>query len=276
MSGTPRAGRGAPSPPRVAGALFVMGLLVGCQDCLPRYEAEEVERLAYPSCGEGPLPEGEVIASGHLRAGPTMREGSVVERWEVRRRDCLYVFTVHQEWERQISDVEVVYDADWKPLRAWKRMTIPGADPDGRPDTRLYQLEDEPVSMIQRSPEGLSRHRFNGGRPVAVIGPGRALVSAWIQAHDLEVGDVVRGPVLDFRPLVEEIDEVALRRDPDREEPGLGPVRVYTVFGRESVFTDEHGWVVGDLAGLRTDESLDTPAPEPLPTYGAPNPRGTP
>ena len=89
-------------------------------------------------------------------------------------------------------------------------------------------------------------------------------MTAWIRANpDLAVGESVSGPVLDFRELYENIDDVALRRDPDREEESLGRrVRVYTVFGRESIFTDDEGRVLGDLAGLRPSESLDTPEPE--------------
>jgi len=224
---------------------------------MKRVEVESVDEHPYPSCGEGELPEGEVVASGDLRAGPTMREQSVVERWEVRRRDCLYVFTVHQEWARQVTDVEVVFDEEWTPLRATKEMSIPGAV--GHTDSRLYELRNDPPTMTQHTAEGETVHRrFNGAPPIAVIGPGRALVSAWIWKEDqLEVGEIVRGPVLDFREMVERIDEVALRRDPDRDEESLGgDVRVYTVFGRESIFTDDEGVVVGDLAGLRTADSL--------------------
>lgn len=250
---------------------------------MKRRPVAEVEEHPYPTCEGAPLPEaGEVLAEGTLRSGPRMRE-TVVERFRVEKKDCVYVITVHQEWSRQIDDVEVVYDLDWRPLRAWKRMTIPGvSDEDGRADTRLYELRNDPPTMTRRA-EGEVEHRVFQGRDVeagpvvAVVGPGRALLNAWIQAAQLEVGDIVRGPVLDFREFVERVDEVALRRDPDRREETLGrSVRVYTVFGRESVFADEDDFVVGDLAGLRDARDLETPAPEPLPSYGAPDPRGTP
>ncbi|MEM1418760.1 MAG: hypothetical protein AAGH15_27945 [Myxococcota bacterium] len=211
-----------------------------------------------------------------------MRE-PVVERYRIEKKNCVYVVTVHQEWFRQIDDVEVVYDLAWKPLRAWKRMTIPGVDEeDGRADTRLYELRNDPPTMSRRAHGELEHRVFQGrdveaGEVVAVVGPGRALLNAWIQKADLEVGEVVRGPVLDFRELVERVDEVALRRDPDRMEETLGRrVRVYTVFGRESVFADDEGWIIGDLAGLRDDRDLDTEPPPALPTYGAPDPVGTP
>lgn len=265
----------APRSLRAGGALLFV-LLASCEGCLPRVEDSSVTSEPYPSCGDES--EVELLGEGYLRSGPTMRERSVSERWRLERRGCLHVMTIHQAWERQITDVEVLFDAEWKPLRAWKRMAVPGAPPDGRPDTRVYQLGGDVITMRRASPEGAQSYRIPGEAPVAVVGPGRALVSAWIRAAGpMEVGDVVRGPVLDFRSLVEKIDEVALRRDPDRDEPTLGGrVRVYTIFGRESIFTDDEGNVVGDLAGLRTDASLDTPEPEPLPEYGAPDPRGTP
>lgn len=256
--------------------------LASCEGCLKRPPVDRVDELAYPVCtgGQRPedLPDGEVMLAGHLRAGPTHREAGLVERYELRRRDCHYVLTVRQEWAQQLADVEVVYDLEWKPLRVWKRLTMPGStESDGEADIRLYELRNTPATMTRRSSEGLEHYSFRGGRPVAVLGPGRGLVSAWILAHELEVGDVVRGPVLDFRGMVEKVEEVALRRDADRDVPELGGmVRVYTVYGRESVFTDDDGRVIGDLAGLRLSETLDTPEPAPRRVYGEPDPVHTP
>jgi len=53
-------------------------------------------------------------------------------------------------------------------------------------------------------------------------------------------------------------------------------VRVYTFFGQDTVFADENDVVIGDLAGMRPDESLTTPEPSPLPTYGGADPVHTP
>jgi hypothetical protein len=58
--------------------------------------------------------------------------------------------------------------------------------------------------------------------------------------------------------------------------PELGDVRVYTFYGRESVFVDERGMVVGDLMGLRADRAVKAPPPPALPMYGTPDPVGTP
>jgi hypothetical protein len=261
---------------RTLGGLLVLGVCaLGCEQCLPRHEVASVPTHPYPSCGEGELPEGEVLAEGVLRNGPLMRE-QVVERWEVRRRDCLHVITVRQEWARQVTDVEAIFDDEWRPLRIWKRMTVPGEE-EATEDIRLYELRNDPPTMTERRGDEVVHREIRGQPPVAVVGPGRAILTAWIHAADLDVGETTRGPVLDFRDLYENIDEVALRRDPPRDEPSLGgQVEVYTVFGRESVFTDDEGWVVGDLAGLRPSDSLDTPEPDPVPMHAPLDPVGTP
>lgn len=220
-----------------------------------------------------------IVAALRLRAEDTLVEEAVQETYAVRRRDCHWVITVRQEWFRQTSDVEVVFDADFRPLRAWKRMTIPGSPrPDGHAETRSYELRGPEVLLKVRDASGkVTREIVRGKRPFAVIGPGRALFSAWIRASKLEVGQKVRGPVLDFRERVELIRDVTLRREEDRLEPSLHrTVRVYTVYGRESVFTDENGFLLGDLAGLRPNDTLSSKATEPMPLYGTPDPILTP
>ncbi|MFO0693580.1 MAG: hypothetical protein U0230_08500 [Polyangiales bacterium] len=251
--------------------------LAGCESCLKRVPIAEVDDLGYPSCETAPS-ETRVVTASRMRSGPTMREKDVVEDFRLEQRGCHYVATVHQEWERSVSDVEVIYDLDWKPLRAWKRMLLPA--PSGHEplvDIRRYELREEPATLFARTPGGVERYWFRGGRPVAVVGPGRGLLTPWIRAAHLAVGGQVRGPVLDFRRPVERVYEVALRRDPDRYEPSLRrTVRVYTVFGRESVFADETDTVIGDLAGLRPAASVRAPEPAPLPTPGPPDPVHTP
>ncbi|MEM9074075.1 MAG: hypothetical protein AAGE52_36625 [Myxococcota bacterium] len=232
---------------------------------MKRRPVESVEEHPYPTCGGEPLPEGELIAEGTLQAGPIAREQSILEHFRFERRGCVNVATIRQQWANQASDVEVIFDENWKPIRVWKRMIVPGVPLDEfPPDTRLYELRNNPPTMTMRNEEGFEHRQFNAGVPIAAIGPGRGLISAWIwaQGREMEVGDVVRGPVLDFRQLVERIDEVALRRDPDRYEETMGrTVRVYTVFGRESVFTDEEGVVIGDLSGLRAPEFAEADPP---------------
>ncbi|MFW6067121.1 MAG: hypothetical protein ACOC97_02200 [Myxococcota bacterium] len=254
--------------------------VAACDDCRERVPVESVERLPYPSCGGGELPEGEVLASGHLRAGPTMRgDRRIVERFEIRRRGCLHVVTVRQEWPLGTADVEAVYDASLRPLRVWKRMVLPAADdPIAEADIRLYELRHDPPTLEWRTPEGDMEYRIlKGPRPEALVGPGRGLLSVWIRRAGLKVGEKERVPVLDFRKEIETIEPVTLKRGPDRHDPSVGgEVRVYTVFGRETVFTDEDGVVVGDLRGMRPDALLDTPAPPPLPAVAPPDPRDTP
>jgi hypothetical protein len=177
--------------------------------------------------------------------------------------------------------VEVIYDEQMRPLRAWKRTLLP-ADPDplSKADIRRYELRTDPPTLKARTRDGeVLLRQLRGGRPTAVVPPGRGLLTAWIRAEpDLKAGEQVRETVLDFRSLgLERLDEVTLRRDPDRQEPSLGgTVRVYSVFGRDSVFTDTEGVVIGDLSGLRSHESLNTPAPGPIPVFGEPDPRRTP
>ncbi len=265
----------------LTGIAILLGLGAGgCDSCLKRQPRERVPSLGYPSCPEGSRAAGEeLLTTQHLRAGPTYPTPDVVERYRLVRRGCHHVLTVRQEWSRQIDDVEVVYDEDFLPLRAWKRMSVPG--PGGRSplvDTRRYEFRTMPVSMTVRNADGLRNFEFRRReRPVAVVGPGRGLVSAWIRRQALEPNQVVRGPVLDFRSLVEKLEEVALRREADRDERMLGGrVRVYTVYGRESVLTDDNGNVLGDLAGLRPSSVLQTPEPAAMNTETPPDPVHTP
>ena len=64
--------------------------------------------------------------------------------------------------------------------------------------------------------------------------------------------------VLDFRDMVESLEEGTLERNEDLFEPTLGKkVRVYTFFGRETVFADDTDAVIGDLAGMRPSDIAD-------------------
>lgn len=237
-----------------------------------------VPQLPYPQCGHGALPPGEVLAEGRLRSGDFSVEQLIREHFTLRRRDCLYTMTVRQEWPLNVSDVEVVYDASWLPLRAWKRMTLPGVHrSDGLADIRRYELRT-PTITITRSSNGVrSYEELRGERPTVVLGPGRGLLTAWIRRAHLSVGGRVREVALDVRESLEVVRAVTLRREPDQYMAEYGrSLRVYTVYGRESVFADDQDVVVGDVAGLRADAVLRTPAPPPLPLYGEPDPVNTP
>ncbi len=235
--------------------------------------------MPYPGCGGAVLPEGEVLARGALRAGPNSVERLLSERFELRRRDCLHVLTAHQEWPLNVADIEVVFDGAMVPLRAWKRMALPGARPrDPSPDIRRYELRGPEVVISRRVGTGPRTHEIlRGGRPTAVLGPGRGLLTAWLRRARLSVGERTRELALDFRESIEVIRPVALRREADLFEPSYGrTVRVYTVYGRESVFADDDDVVIGDLAGLRPDALLRSARPPPLPLLGPPDPIGTP
>src|SRR5947199_267886 len=87
--------------------------------------------LGYPACtvADAGLADdpGISVGSGRIRAGPNSNEKNVVERFELRRTACGFTFRARQEWPLAISDIEVRYDADLRPIWAWKRMTIDGS-----------------------------------------------------------------------------------------------------------------------------------------------------
>jgi hypothetical protein len=251
---------------------------------------EAPPELGYPSCRvDGGLEDpGTVVAKGHIRSGPYSQEKNVVERFELRRTSCGYVGKSRQEWPLDISDVEVHFDGDLRPLWAWKRMTIGGAKrEDGNADIRRYELRAADVFIKRKDPRGettfeklLAGGRMavpEGARTEAIVGPGRGLVTAWLWRAKLPVGAKVHQLVLDFREMLETLEMASLERGPDQFEPTLGKtVRVYTYFGRDTVFADENDVVIGDLAGMRPSDSLTTPEPPPLPAYGGADPEHTP
>lgn len=237
-----------------------------------------VPLLPYPTCGAAELAPGEPLAAGHLRPGLTSLESRVDERFELRRRACLYGLTVRQEWPLAVADVEVLFDEAWLPLRVWKRMTLPGSRRhDGNADTRLYELRGSEVTIRRRDPQGLRFELLRGTRPRAVIGPGRGLLTAWLRRARLREGQRVREPVLDFREQVEVLRDVTLRREPDQYVAALGRVaRLYSIYGREVFYADETDTVVGDMAGLAPASMVRQPPLPLMPLFGPPDPVHTP
>jgi hypothetical protein len=250
-----------------------------------------VPELGYPACPQGDAgadDPGVEVAAGHLRSGPLSNERNVVERFGLRRTACGYTFRSRQEWPLAISDVEVRYDPGLEPIWVWKRMTIAGSPrEDGSADIRRYDLRTGEVFIKRRDPDKhlLLEHLLAGGRMnvpagarvAAVVGPGRGIITPWLQRSHLAEGEKRRDLVLDFRDLVETLEMATLERNPDLVEESLGgSVRVYTFFGKETVFADEHDVVIGDLSGSRPSHSLPEPEPEPLPTYGGADPVHTP
>ncbi|AKF06462.1 hypothetical protein DB32_003611 [Sandaracinus amylolyticus] len=248
---------------------------------LPRERVSEGSDEGYPTCGRDALPEGDVIARGALRAGPVMQARSLIETFEVRRRDCVRVFTGNQSWDMSSIDLDVVYDEETQlPLRAWKRIVSPGARPgEERIDLRRFELRTPRVALTQQTDEGgLEHFLLRGERPRAIIGPGRGLLTMWIQRAQLPVGGRLREHVLDIRESIEVIREVTLRRVEDRDDPAIGRrVRVYTIYGREPIYTDENDVVLGDMMGLVPAERVTEPLPPRLfEPPGAPDPVHTP
>lgn len=252
-------------------------VVAGCK-ALKRTTVERVERLPYPDCGAGELPEGEVLASGVLRPD-TGRGRDSVERFEIRRRACLVIATARIETDFELTDLEIVYDASGKPLRVWRRNTLAVTpQPDGAPDIALYELRGTIPTLIHRKPDGSVEYQtLAGGRPAAVISRARGLLTPWIQKSNLEVGESVHDVVIDLDTPDLIREGAMLRREPDLARAELGrTVRVYTVYGRDAVFTDDAGVVVGDLTGLVPADRVGAPVPRAQPLYGGPDPVHTP
>lgn len=255
----------------VFGVLAVLG---GCVRPPRERVSSEVDR-GYPSCAHDVLPPGELVASRALRAGSSMPERSVVERFEIRRHECVEIFRGRQDWAMSSNDIDVVYDAETLlPLRAWKRVRSPGGRNGERVEVRRFELRDtERVALTQRTVTGEIEHwRLRGQMPRAVIGPGRGLLSMWIRRARLAPGGRLRESVLDMRESMELVRDVTLLRLDDRDDPLLGRVRVYSIYGREPFYADEDDIVVGDLRGLVRAELVTEPMPVPSVPESAPDP----
>lgn len=227
----------------------------GCTDCRERREVERVPDLEPPDCG-GELPAaGEVIAKRRLVAGEGTRSRLRRERFVLRRRGCLREVRVRLHWRVSRAELHAVYDADLRPLTVELRREWGAGeeDADRRVLTRTYELRTDPVTVTHRGAGRTIRHwELKGGRPAALVGPGRTLLSMWIRRSELGPGGKARSRVLDFRERFETIEHGTLERLGDRRRAELGgDVRVYRVYGRDTLFTDARGLVLGDLAGFR-------------------------
>lgn len=234
-------------------------LLLSCErHHQPLAQAPE---LPAPACADGGAPE--LWAEHVLKADASLQEGNVVERYRVESLGCLVRLSTRLSFSGGVTEAELVVDERGRPLTARRRMTREGTS---EVDERRYELRSgkvlirrsQPPLLEELTPTRSMREAMWGsgaegpGAPVAVVGPGRGLLSSWIRSARLEVGQKQRVRVLDFREAIEVLRDVTLKREQDRVEPSLGgTVRVYTVYGREAVFTDEAGFVIGDLAGLR-------------------------
>lgn len=258
-------------------AITSLCLLGACKR--QHYPLERAEEVPYPTCPDGSHTQREIVADRALRSGRADTRQPIYERFRIEKRGCLWAVVVRQEWAVQLADAEVIYDDTLVPVRAWRRLTLPATKrSDGNADIKRFEMRLPDVTIKHRDqdkPIALEALR-GSGKPRAVIGPGRGLLSMWLRRAKLAPGDKVKEPVLDFRG-VERIDDTSLVRRPDQHVPELGrTVRVYTFLGRETVFADEDDIVVGDLAGLVPLDRSSAPPPPEMPTYGGADPVNTP
>lgn len=222
----------------------------GCEGCMRRPPAESVDLGEWPACASAPREE--LLVARELVSGPSALEKGVRERYSIAKHGECYVGRMHLSWRLGETALEIVWDEDFVPLAAYKRMGYPG-QPD-QFDERAYRM-DARSAMVRRAPGELERFTFRGEtRPLMVLPTGRGLFSAaFLRAkeHDLEVGESVRETTIDLRRLVERVELGSVRRDPTRKhEFTEQPTETYTYMGRDTMFTDERGFVIADLAGL--------------------------
>ena len=261
-------------------------LVLGCRRKHVPVESEP--ELGYPTCGDAGSEPGIGVAHGSLRAGPISADRSVVERFDLRRTTCGFIFTSRQEWPLAIADVEVHYDAALAPIWAWKRLTSAASQrPDGNADVRRYEMRTADLFIKRRDASGeitlqklLPGGRMaapQGGHVGAVVTPGRGGITPWLKRAHLPVGGKTQDLVLNFRDMVEALEVGTLERQEDQFQADMGRrVRVYTFFGKETVFADNSDVVIGDLAGMRPADSVTLPEPPALPLFGGPDPVHTP
>lgn len=247
-------------------------LVAGCPS-LPRTRVDDATLAPYPSCDGEPRP----VAHGALRAGEQMRENTMRESFELLEDDCHLIARTSVDWALGGTDVEVLYDREGLPLRAWKRATSPGPQPIAeRSDLRVYDLLGDPI-MMRRGAEGtVESWRFRAGHPRVVIAPGRGILSMWLRRAHLAVGGRLRELAVDLRDNIEVLREVTLLRLDDRDDPELGHVRVYTIYGREPIFANDEDVVVGDMMGMRPASRVHGSLPPRLERDGPMDPRRVP
>ena len=279
VASTPRArttSRSAASTRRLA-ASYVPAAALLALACvqLPRQAVETLADRGYPDCIEGAAPAHVDPVQRELRAGPTMTEQSVIETFSLAADRCHVVYTGHEEWAMGATDLEIVLDADRRPLRAYRRQTAPGPQaPSARTDIRVYDFRGPHVELTRRQPlAAIDYLVYRAPTPVVIIATGRGALTPWIQRSHLEVGGRVREPALDVREHIEIVRDVTLHREDDRDDPRIGHVRVYTIYGREPVYTDDHDVVIGDMMGLVPAELVERPRDPIVPTDGPPTPR---
>lgn len=259
---------------RAAAAILVLAILISCVE-MPRHAVETLADRGYPTCPEGAAPANVDPIRRALRAGPNMTEQSVLEAFSLAARDCLVVYTGLEEWAMGQTDLEIVFDADRRPIRAYRRATAPGPQsPAARTDVRVFDFRGPHIELLRRSPLGsIENLVYRAATPLVIIATGRGALTPWIQRSHLAVGERVRESALDIRERVEIVRDVTLRREDDRDDALIGHVRVYTIYGREPIYTDDHDVIIGDMMGLLPASLVDRPRDPPVITEGPPTPQ---
>jgi hypothetical protein len=243
--------------PRVAPLVLAAIASTALVACQPKHiEVGEEPEVDYPECAsldqDGATPAGSVTV-GALQGTEGMIERGLVERYELRKMSCGFRYRGVQRWGGGHTEVEMIYDPFWKPIRAWRRMSAPGPRGTEKLDVRRYELRTPEPRIRKTTIEGvLGFEHLRGKFPQIFVAPSRASILPWVRAARLEQGQKERLPALDFREPLEKMRDVTLKREADRYQPEFGQnVRVYTLYGREAYFFDEQNNLLGDLAGVR-------------------------
>lgn len=160
------------------------------------------------------------------------------------RSDCLTVYDSKHEWNLGKNHNRLWVDDKGQPLLLKKEVWV-----GKKPEEKFFQWNTKLAALMLKMNQDF--FRFKGELPLRVLTVGRYLLSAWIEAANLPVGGKERARVLDAREPFEKIKFITLMRKEDRQDSGLGRVRVYTIFGREPIYTNAQNHVVGDMWGMR-------------------------
>ncbi len=250
---------------RVSAVLAMLASLVALGACQPKHiEVGAEPELDYPDCAaldvDAALPAG-ALTLGALQGTEGMIEKGLVERFELRKMSCGHRYRGTLKWGGGHTEVELVYDSQWKPLRAWRRISQPGPRGSEKVDVRRYELRSPEPRIRMVTMEGvLAFEHLRGKFPQVLVAPSRGSLIPWVRAARLEQGQKTREPALDLREPLEKMRDVTLKREADRYQAEFGRnVRVYTLYGREAYFFDDENRLLGDMAGMRplTDGKSD-------------------
>ena len=257
----------ARSASKLAASFAGVAVAASLSGCQPKHiEVGEEPEVAYPECGAlaaGATARVSGLVVAGLQAAEGMIEKGLIEHYELRPMSCGWRYRGAQRWGGGHTEVEMIYDANWVPLRAWRRMSAPGPRGTERLDTRRYELRTPEPRIRKMTIEGiLGFEHLRGKFPQILVAPSRASVIPWVRKARLEAGQKTRLPGLDFREPWEKVRDVTLKREADRYHPEFGRnIRVYTLYGREAYFFDEENNLLGDLGGMRP---LNDGKPEPF------------